>query len=491
MSGPRVSVVVNTFRLGGLDLLIPALEAQTYADRMELILVDELHRWRAPFVEHRLKACPFPVKHIPNTGSVFPVPATMAAGNNAIHAAEGEILLQLCDYSAPPPDFVEDHVRLQEENSGKAITVSPYTIYQPKSGAWASALPRTIWDAIETAVLASKATHSPGVFWSLFGASPGASTDFESVANPPDPLHLLTESPTVAYDRGTKLNEWFYHWKCDSAPLAVLKAINGWNRDFEGAYGYADIELALRLIQFGLTPVAAGSSLRALNAHETSPRDSSLFLHYDRAWDLLVETKDRCKAGNYACANGLTVSRPRGVGAPLWMSDWPMPRYIPKLPGEREPVVMALTRPWLRGGRKVDLVLWPEQVLQWQYVRPPILEVTPDGGDVGRFRDALDRHVTRVVSIGEFDLGEDLRLGDFHPASVVLSLLGEKDPTGITRLERRIDRALSFSPKTLVLTGSKETVAGAERLLEARGVKCAVWDADESLPVDGAVVVRA
>lgn len=482
---PRVSIALNTFRLGGFDLTIPALERQTFQD-IELLILDELHRWRAPVLAERLSRCPFPVKHLRPEGSVFPVPSTMRAGNTALRIANGQYLIHLCDYSVPPPEFIEDHIKLQEENNSKIWGINPYFVHQVLDGVWTDPLPKDVWEVIEWAIQG----RDP-LFWSLLGAPFGEPTEFDRVAHPPDPLHILHESPTVHFERGTKLNEWFSHWKAECAPLEALHAVNGWNEDYEGRYGYGDIDMALRLIQYGLTPLAAGAKVRILDAHKTSPRDSSLFLGAEGAWDCLVATKNRCVLeADYRCINGLVKPRAKGTEAPLWFSDWPTPKYMPKPDGELEPMMVCVSRPWLRDGRKTDLVLWPEQALQWRFVEPKILEVTPTGGDVGRFRDALGRNLVRVIPIGEWDLYgiPEMGLHDFKPTTVVLSLL-KSENGGLVRLEERLEKAVSLSPKKLVVTGSLETVQATSAWLDSKGHKYLIHDADEGMAVDGVIAL--
>jgi len=112
-----ISVVVPTNRVGGLDVLLDSLAAQTFRD-FELILVDNIWRHRSRLVHDRIQSLPFRVKHIEPRENPFPRVAYCRTMNTGIAHARGETLVFLCDYSWLSPDCLATHAAVQKATPG-------------------------------------------------------------------------------------------------------------------------------------------------------------------------------------------------------------------------------------------------------------------------------------------------------------------------------------------------------------------------------------
>ena len=60
---PKISVIVPTNRIGGLDILFESLKRQSFQD-FELILADAIYQYRKNIVAETVRQYGFPVKHI-------------------------------------------------------------------------------------------------------------------------------------------------------------------------------------------------------------------------------------------------------------------------------------------------------------------------------------------------------------------------------------------------------------------------------------------
>ena len=104
----KISVVIPTFRLGGLDLLKWSLDQQSFShDEFELVLVDGLHKWRQPVVAEWAKAVKYRIVHVPpepdENGAIFPRDCHPRCRNTGILYARGEVCVLCCDYIMATP----------------------------------------------------------------------------------------------------------------------------------------------------------------------------------------------------------------------------------------------------------------------------------------------------------------------------------------------------------------------------------------------------
>ena len=70
----RVSVVVPTYRIGGIDILVSSLQNQTYED-FELIICDCIHKHRKDIIKQEISklGLKFDVKHVEPINNRYPL----------------------------------------------------------------------------------------------------------------------------------------------------------------------------------------------------------------------------------------------------------------------------------------------------------------------------------------------------------------------------------------------------------------------------------
>ena len=261
-----LTVILPTWRLGGLDVTLGALAKQTFQD-FEVILVDALHRWRVMSIAPRLDKLPFRVHHVPVDNSIFPVSSHSRFRNTAIRRASGERLVFLSDYACPDENFLAAHVGLPANHLG----VSTYlrTVIDPASidcegtgdhvdaNGFHSLL--TVWDVMERA-------RRGEYLWSTFkfGVDPFAMAIEHERVN-----KLVPPKFPIYWGAHIKLStpEFLSHWKADSVATEAVKQINGWDESFDGNGSFADVDFSLRLLWSGVEPVPVASTVRILDAH--------------------------------------------------------------------------------------------------------------------------------------------------------------------------------------------------------------------------------
>lgn len=114
----RVSVLVPSYRPGGLDVLCDSLALQKFDD-FELILADELYQFRRDIVSGEGQNYQFPIKHIAPDGGPR-LSNYCRSINNAITHASGELVVIQPDYCWLPPDCLEAHWRAYVQSDRKS-----------------------------------------------------------------------------------------------------------------------------------------------------------------------------------------------------------------------------------------------------------------------------------------------------------------------------------------------------------------------------------
>jgi hypothetical protein len=273
---PKISVIVPTNRVGGLDILIASLCQQSFKD-FELVIIDCLHEWRSPVILNRLKTLPFPVKYLPPHQNPFPRQAFQRTLNTGFAHATGEIFFVTCDYAFLNPGVLEVRKNLHDRfkrtiacGNFRLLSYPPLHPEFPR-GRYGSAgigtmaernriwtsdpIQRTSWcNRWSKAYLQDLGAHTLDRFmWSAF-ATPfhsGQGIEDLPVISPEDVMRegfLVGGISTIS----------LCCLKNDSFPAGEIFAINGMDEDFDGAHSNQDSELALRLqlngVQFYVEP---------------------------------------------------------------------------------------------------------------------------------------------------------------------------------------------------------------------------------------------
>jgi hypothetical protein len=243
---PKVTVVLGSCRPGGLDVVFPALAAQTYDD-FEVLFVDGRYRKRHEPVLAAAYAFGLVDKvgvggfmHVPNhrnpvEGDLWTTPC--AGFNTGIMLAAGEIVVFMMDYAMPAPGWLEAHVKAHE--GGPRLVMGDYRYFDPP------------------------AIHAkPGVDLRVF--KPGDVTGAEVVAQRErfDEGYVFEAGfreriPTEVKEHHRALPEGplavtWCHTKNESFPRQAALAINGFPEWYDRVCGPGDIDFGYQLGEAGL-----------------------------------------------------------------------------------------------------------------------------------------------------------------------------------------------------------------------------------------------
>lgn len=500
---PKISVVSLMSRPGGFCTLVPSLKRQTFKD-FEWIVVDELHRWRAPVIADALARLPFPVKHLPTRESLWPVASTMRAGNTALAVAEGELVVHMADHVVAPAEWLEDHWRLHTEKGGKALGATPYTMRQIDKKHWHPVFRAeeggiSVWEMVD--LLANKEYR--GIHWSMI---PYIDRDADGC---PDlkkvgilPLDPNAMAPTTWMRAGQKVNEWFIHFRCDSYPLEAAKAVNGWDEEIDGGYIYGDTAMTIRLASVGVYPYITRIPVEVIDAHAPVKRARQFaFRDYtlvDYLEALTVQARDITRVGPLRIDFGIEKTDAarekekrlfKGIGLGIILEG--TVQFEPKnSPLSTHATRFARIAPWVPGG-KVEMIAHPDDTLAWKYVRPSrnILYVNFEGYDAAKFVEVLGPDRAAAVKF------EDLaKFADNQFDAVVVALRskidGESAITG-AELNEVVSESLRVSDYVAVTGPAAEVEAASEYAKGFVGVTVHVHDPDDELPASGVFLVRA
>jgi glycosyltransferase involved in cell wall biosynthesis len=239
---PFLSVIVPTYRAGGVDVLLDALAAQTHTD-FELVLVDVLKRHRAAKVAEEARDRFLRVVHVEPRTNPFPVASYCACANAGLAAASGEVALFLTDYSRPPPRLLALHAAFHRADAsvGRAGLMSPHRYVALEIAAKfnlryaASDLERYQRD-LERGYLDD---------WMVSIGQPSERADAG---------HTVDGGGRATADADPKLrmaagpiDSVFFHAKGESVRLERCLEVNGFDEDLDGGHGYQDSDFAARL----------------------------------------------------------------------------------------------------------------------------------------------------------------------------------------------------------------------------------------------------
>lgn len=480
----KITVAFNTFRLGSFDAVVTSLERQQGIgfDEFELVIADELHRWREPTLRDRLARCPFKVKHLPVERSLFPVASTMRAGNTVLRNAEGELIVHVCDGAVVPPEFLAAHWGVYQRFGGTKIGVMPYRV-RPVSESkrrFVPALP--FWDHVERAMLGNQYDH-----WTYLLSADRAPTapeppNPEEFSAPFDSSVLGAGSPALDCRPDQPANEWFVHYKVDSIPLAAYKAVDGWDEEYDGGYVYADIDMTMRLQAFGLeTWIVNCTPVDILDAHCMFVRKPEVSFREADAPKLLDATRKRLLADkkDFLARRGLSLARdPRVPGGGAVLDFGAVPWPTSSLVQGSKPTKVTLMRSWLPDGR-LDTVVPSEYALAWQHLVPPVLCLNEDGFDAGRFKAVLGaRGVVRPHKEGP---------KPDDPTFGTVIVVGEDPPLQVHHYEALFGLA---AVRFIVISNNRMVISAAEEACSTFKHVPAFWDADDAIPVNGLLAYK-
>jgi len=127
---PKISVLVSTFRPGGLDITFAGMRDQTFRD-FELILVDRRYERRHQEVINLAAEYGLADKiiHAPEHRRNGKWLSLTAGWNTAIALARNEILLFFQDWCYAPPNWLASHMEYHSKYPG-AYIIPPFKKYE-------------------------------------------------------------------------------------------------------------------------------------------------------------------------------------------------------------------------------------------------------------------------------------------------------------------------------------------------------------------------
>ncbi len=235
-----------------MDVIFEGLAKSNYKD-FEVVIVDNLHRYRDEIVAQNAPKYGVPYQHIPVPDSKFPVVNFQQCVNAGVRASRGDIVLITCDYARFGPDHLQFHADFHATHPNAGLISCMRIMETPKNKFpyryGQESLPygehdaRPPWTLADFARVADQyvADLEAGKFkeflWSIGLEEPWIQRGpvEDKAGHPPGPC-----PPGYA------------HIKADSFPKANLLAIGGFDERFDGTHCYQDSEVAKRLARAGL-----------------------------------------------------------------------------------------------------------------------------------------------------------------------------------------------------------------------------------------------
>lgn len=241
----KISVVVPTRRLGGLDMTFTSLENQMFRD-FELVLVDGWYRHRREDVEEYAEEFSFPVRHLyDGHGRMDGWYDTNR--NVALPYVDGELLVFMDDYAEMLPYVLKQMWGLYEE-AGAGLCGDRWICNPKRSGALKPSITRfEMWrlrqgemdinkmsPPKDCLISTFKRNYHPGMFPvdNKYGGR------FSGCRGEP----LVAEVDGVEYHRAPSNGVYTMLF---SVPREWILNLNGWSEEFEG-YIYSDCEIGGR-----------------------------------------------------------------------------------------------------------------------------------------------------------------------------------------------------------------------------------------------------
>lgn len=250
MSYPKVSVMVSTFRPGGLDITLAGMRDQTFKD-FEVVIVDrryELRHDRVMGLAHRYGIGGKTI-HVPEHRRNGKWTTICSAWNTAIAVARGEYAIFLQDFAYCPPGWIESHLAMHDKPNRIAICPYAYTSMPPLAP-----------------------LRTPFEFASVAASDECVEPDAVIRGQVFDEMFIFVDGPFNASfvprlevdtrhgeDVRTAMRPWpmavedsWIHLKNESVLREHLLAINGLDERLERGKGPADTDVGIRLRAIGV-----------------------------------------------------------------------------------------------------------------------------------------------------------------------------------------------------------------------------------------------
>ena len=250
-----ISVVVPTFRLGGLDLIKWSLDQQTLpAADFELVLVDGLFTRRRAAVEKLFGSASYRVKHVPPEadarGEIFPRDAHPRYRNTGIAESRGEICVLWCDYVMAPPMVLSLFAHRFRTIPGK-VSICGTHIYglPPREIVDPRLVPSPCLD--DTIALMDSLAPDDRLWTSAFTYD--LETVFGLIQTSAFAYPLDKQDPKLRLLSGTTIPNIALHMKNEAVRRADLREVCGLDETYNDTKCADDLDLGMRLGNAGVT----------------------------------------------------------------------------------------------------------------------------------------------------------------------------------------------------------------------------------------------
>lgn len=245
---PAISVLLPTYRPGGVEMAVRSLGCQTFRD-FEVVIADE--HWRArtgiwgTLLKKEAKLSDRQIKFADMSRSLFPRSSAPIAHNEMIKKASGELCIFFSDYAMAQPDWLQNHWNIWKTGT-------------PCMGPFEFVMPSKEMLHVPTPIhVDSQWMADHGAEYSIFKDSV---FDFWNLPVQTSTLNNETgvwSEATSGQDLKLEMHEgpcdWTYYYnKNEAVPLEALLRINGADEQFNGLHPFDDHALALRLTAAGV-----------------------------------------------------------------------------------------------------------------------------------------------------------------------------------------------------------------------------------------------
>lgn len=257
-----ISVVVPSYRCGGVDVLCESLAIQSFRD-FELVLVDSIFERRAASIAGvltdwtRRTGCK-PIKHIAEPGGMF-LSNYSRSINTALTHCSGELVVIQADYTWMPPDCLETHWNAYKKGPPRTCYMldnhctelpplrDDFPGYGPNweakhyTEAERPAFEAQMNTAAEQYAADVASGKLDGCMWSLFK---------EPLTNEAVMALPITRSHVK---QGQALDPNWCSLKNEAITMECFLEVNGLDEDFDASHLYQDQEFAWRAHRAGWT----------------------------------------------------------------------------------------------------------------------------------------------------------------------------------------------------------------------------------------------
>jgi hypothetical protein len=264
--------------VGGMDVLFHGFEQQTFKD-FELILVDNLYKYRKDQVTEYARQFSFPVKYVEPFNNIFPINAYQHSMNTGLVYANGKIAYLSCDFAWPQPNCLAEHAEFHQSTGFQHSMVGVFQIVSPPVpheqfplrygwGEWSITRENYSAFVVKMNDPSSPEVANAAAMWAddarrIHQITLWADRYYQDLVDGKldpfmisvydNPVKSIQEMPIVHTEPKAHMlpqgfmSAGYSHLKNDSIPLDHLLAINGLDEDFDGCHCYQDSELAERL----------------------------------------------------------------------------------------------------------------------------------------------------------------------------------------------------------------------------------------------------